>query len=201
MPSRPVIAAFDFDHTLTNRDSLVPFLFLLKGRMAASCQLALLSPAFIRFLLGSLSRQEVKEKILTRFIGGMSMADLQSLGEEYAFHHLDRLIKPEALQRLSWHQEQGHRCVLISASLEFYLNPWGGLHGFEAVLASRLALDSKGCATGRLLGLNCWGAEKVRRLQEYLGPDKEYQLYVYGDSRGDKEVLELADFPFYRKFQ
>ena len=203
MTPSSIIAVFDFDHTLTDCDSLLPFLCYIQGIWKASYHLAALSPAFFRFFAGSLSRQEIKEKILTRFLGGCSFADVQALGENYADRQLDHYLKPEALQRLLWHQVQGHRCLLVSASLEFYLKPWAKRHGFEEVIASRLELTSRGLVTGKLAGLNCWGPEKERRLLAYLGakPKESYELYVYGDSRGDQEILALADHPFYRRFQ
>lgn len=195
------VAVFDFDHTLTDRDSLLPFLFFMQGFWKASFHLAALTPAFIRFLIGNLSRQAVKEKIVKRFMGGWSFAEMQVLGQRYAANQLDHYLKPEAIERLAWHQSEGHRCLLVSASLEFYLRPWAMRHGFEEVLASRLELTPTGQVTGRLSGLNCWGPEKAKRLLEYLGPREQYKLYVYGDSRGDCEILALADHPFYRTFK
>ena len=128
------------------------------------------------------------------------MSEVEALGKEYANQQLDRYLRSEALQRLTWHQSQGHRCILVSASLEFYLKPWALRHGFEAVLASQVELSPLGKMTGHLVGLNCWGPEKLRRLLAYLGTKKDYQLYVYGDSRGDRELLAFADYPFYRRF-
>jgi HAD superfamily hydrolase (TIGR01490 family) len=200
MSSSSPIAIFDFDHTLTNRESLVPFLFYAQGFCKTIYYLTLLSPAFVQYGVGHISRQEMKEKILTRFIGGKSFTDVQALGKQYADNQLDRYLKPEAIKRLTWHQSQGHRCILVSASVEFYLIPWAMRHGFEAVIASRLEVTPDGYVTGRLAGLNCWGPEKERRLLAYLGAEHP-QLYVYGDSRGDQEILALAHYPFYRKFE
>jgi phosphatidylglycerophosphatase C len=194
------IAVFDFDHTLTDRDSLLPFLFDMRGFRKTILHLAALTPSFLRYLLGNISRQSIKEKILTRFLGGVLFTELQSFGQHYADHRLDHFLKPQALQRLVWHQAQGHRCILVSASVEVYLKPWGIRHGFEEVLASRLELSSTGNVTGRLIGLNCWGPEKKRRLLNYLGTADQGTLYVYGDSRGDHDLLAIADHPFYRKF-
>ena len=87
-------------------------------------------------------------------------------------------------------------CVLISASIDAYLDPWSKLAGFDHVICSRLETTPAGNVTGRLVGLNCWGPEKVRRLEELFGPLKKYTLYAYGDSRGDKELLAGADYPF-----
>jgi len=197
------IAVFDFDNTITDRDSLLPLLFYVRGCWRSVGNLLALTPDFVRFLMRNLSRQQIKEKILKHFFGGMSFADLQVLGREYAEKKLDSYLKPEAIKRLKWHQLRGDRCILISASLEFYLKPWAMRHGFEEVLASRLELTPAGIVTGHLVGLNCWGPEKENRLRAYLGKaaeNGELQLYVYGDSRGDREILAMADHPFYRTF-
>ena len=203
--SKP-IAVFDFDHTLTDRDSLLPFLFFAQGFWKTLYFLFLLIPSFIGYLIGLLSRQEIKERILTRFFGGDAFKEMQALGEYYAREQLDHYLKPEAIRRLVWHQSLGHRCLLVSASPEFYLVPWAKRHGFEAVLASILDVSSDGTMTGKLVGLNCWGPEKERRFLAYLAevdgePLNVDQLYVYGDSRGDQEMLALAHHPFYRIFE
>jgi HAD superfamily hydrolase (TIGR01490 family) len=195
-----IVAAFDFDHTLIDRDSLLPFLIYIQGIWKTSYHLAVLGPAFVRYLTGHLSRQGVKEKILSRFMGGKLFTEVQALGQIYADQQLDDYLKPKAIERLAWHQAQGHRCILVSASLEIYLKPWAIRHGFEEVLASRLELTETGHIMGHLEGLNCWGSEKERRLLAYLGPKENYTLYVYGDSRGDQEMLALADYPHYHTF-
>ncbi|CUI17878.1 protein involved in cell wall biosynthesis, morphogenesis and cell division [Candidatus Protochlamydia naegleriophila] len=195
-----IVAAFDFDNTLTVRDSLVPFLFEQAGFLKASYYLAALIPDFLQFQCGYLSRQATKEKILTKFFKGVSFCDLQMSAKRYAANQLDSYLNPQAVERLKWHQQQGHRCILVSASIDLYLCPWAERHGFEKTLASTLALDKQERVTGLLKGNNCWGAEKVKRIEDYLGPRESYQLYAYGDSRGDQELLALADYPFYRSF-
>lgn len=200
MPSSS-IAVFDFDNTLTDRDSLLPFLFYVQGFWKTLYLLTLLIPDFLRYIVGNLSRQAIKEKILTSFFAGKSFTDLEALGKQYADGQLDRYLKPEAVKRLAWHQAKGDRCLLVTAALEFYLNPWAMRHGFEAVIGSRLEVTPDGKVTGRLVGLNCWGPEKERRLRAYLGNTTSQQLYVYGDSRGDQEILALANYPFYRRFE
>jgi HAD superfamily hydrolase (TIGR01490 family) len=200
MKKLSVIAAFDFDHTMTKCDSLLPFLIEFAGIFQTILKLALLTPSFIKFFLGNLSRQEVKEKILTSFFKGLPVSILQQKGHAYAHKRLDDFVKSQALERLAWHQQQGHKCLLVSASLDFYLNPWAKSKGFDAVICSSLEVTSEQFVTGKLQGLNCWGPEKKRRLIEQFGPKESYQLYMYGDSRGDQELLDLADYPFYRIF-
>lgn len=196
-----IVAAFDFDNTLIDRDSLLPFLFFTSGYAWSLYRLLKLLPHLLRFSVKDLSRQGVKEKILTAFFARQLMTELQKKGELYAEKQLDDYIKPEAIERLHWHQHQGHECVLVSASVDLYLTPWALRHGIKRVISSRLEVTPEGFITGKLQGLNCWGEEKKRRFLEELGPKDQYQLYVYGDSQGDLELLDLADYPFYRKFQ
>ncbi|MBA3816722.1 MAG: HAD family hydrolase [Parachlamydiaceae bacterium] len=199
-PNKPVIAAFDFDGTITTRDSLLPFLFFSNGRITTLKKLAVLSPVFLKYFTGFNSRQQTKETVLGAFFKTMPLSWLMTLGELFAQSpHLDHLIRPEAKERIKWHLQQGHRCILISASINIYLNPWAKSFGFQDVISSRLKITKEGIVMGDLEGLNCWGPEKVRRLNELLGPRENYTLYAYGDSRGDQELLAAADFPFYRQ--
>lgn len=197
---KPVIAAFDFDGTITKRDSLISFLAFTAGKWQTAKKLLLASPQIVRFLLNQISRQEAKEAILKQFFKGVPFHQLQELGE--AFSHsaaLANLVYPAALKRLEWHRSQKHRCILISASLDVYLKPWSMKQGFDDLICSTLEIDQNGNATGLLKGKNCWGPEKEERLLNLVGSKEDYILYAYGDSRGDEQLLSKADYPFYRK--
>lgn len=189
------VAAFDFDGTLIDRDSLLPFLIYRNGYLQVYLNLFFLLPFFLAFLFKIISRQAVKEKILTRFLKGCKMGELQDTGKRYAAEILDTFIRPDVLKKLKLHQKEGHRCIIISASPNIYLEAWAERYGVRRVLSSELELSPDGIVTGRLKGQNCRGDEKVRRLLEELGPKQNYYLYAYGDSRGDKELLALADCP------
>lgn len=198
MNTKTTIAAFDFDGTITTRDSLLPFLLFTYGKLKTFQKLIPLTPLFIKYLMGLAARQETKEAILAAFFGGMPRDKLLAQGKAYASSdRMKRLLKTQAIERLDWHKKQGHKCIIVSASVDAYLPAWGELMGFDDVICSRLAYDHNGLVTGKLLGKNCWGPEKPRRLLELAGPKEGFFLYAYGDSRGDKELLELADFPFY----
>lgn len=197
--SKPVIAAFDFDKTLTHRDSLLPFLHYAVGTATTFINIFFEIPHVIQFLFGRLDRQGLKEAFLTRFLKGTDQREMHHIAEQFSRQVLPKLVRPEGLERLAWHKSQGHRCILISANLDLYLNPWGHAAGFDHIIASRVEFSPEGKITGRLTGLNCRGPEKVRRLAEQVGEREEYVLYAYGDSEGDRELLDFADFPFYRR--
>jgi HAD superfamily hydrolase (TIGR01490 family) len=194
-----IVAAFDFDGTITTEDSLPVFLSYTTGFFKAWSLLFLHIPLFTLCLLTRVSRQQVKESLLKSFFKGNSIRSLKCEGEKFARSNLLSLIKKKALEKLKWHQKNNHVCVLVSANLDVYLETFAKDFGFDHCLCS--IVDSKeGIVTGRLKGLNCIGEEKVRRLGEIFGEKDTYTLYAYGDSDGDKEMLALADHPFYRSF-
>lgn len=201
MTKKPVVAAFDFDGTITYRDTLLSFLIFTFGATKTYFKLMLELPWIIGFLAGVIKREDAKEHVLTRFFKGKNRLTLQKFGNTFAHNALHRHLRPQSLQRLHWHKKQGHRCILISASIDLYIEPWAKMMGFETALCTRLAYDVNKNATGRIKGNNCWGPEKVERLTAYLGPRDAYTLYAYGDSRGDKELLEFADHPYYRTME
>lgn len=199
MSERPVVAAFDFDGTITYRDTLLPFLWFVTTPWAFCFQLLQCVPTFIGYVMGIVSRQTTKEQVLTQFLAGEQLATIRKKAEAFSLERLNRHVRPEALRRLQWHKNQGHRTVLISANLDVYLQPWGKVSGFDDVISSELQEDEKGRFTGRLKGKNCWGEQKTARLEKLLGPKKDYELYAYGDSLGDKQLLSIADHAFFRK--
>lgn len=197
--NKPVVAAFDFDGTLTRRDTLFPFLIHTLGMTAFVRHMFVLSPMLAGYGLGLIRNDIAKEKVFVRCLAGMTMDELRQRGEQFAARMLPNLLRPEAMQRLNWHKQQGHRCVVISASLELYVRPWAINAGFDDVIATRLQTSDTEPVTGKLSGANCFGIEKVRRLEALLGDRDGYTLYAYGDSRGDRELLSSADYAYYRQ--
>lgn len=198
LPAKQVVAAFDFDGTLTRRDTLLPFLLYTHGAITVARHAFFLSPTLAGYALGLIGNGVAKERVLVRCFAGMRIDELQQAGERFAADILPGLFRHEAMRRLDWHKRQGHRCVVISASLEIYVRPWAIKTGFNDVIATRLELQENGCTTGKLSGANCFGIEKVRRLEALLGKREGYTLYAYGDSRGDDELLSTADYAYYR---
>ncbi|MGA7748745.1 MAG: HAD family hydrolase [Gallionella sp.] len=196
---KPVVAAFDFDGTLTRRGTLLPFLLHTLGAAAVARHALILSPTLAGYGLGLIRNDVAKQRVLIRCLSGMYADELQQEAERFAGSVLPGMLRQEALQRLEWHRQQGHRCVVISASLDLYVRPWAIESGFDDVIATRLETLEDGRVTGRLSGANCFGIEKVRRLETLMGPREGYTLYAYGDSRGDRELLSCSDYAFYRQ--
>jgi len=130
-------------------------------------------------------------------LAGKLVLDLRTLGASFARELVDR-ARPEVVARLHWHRSQGHIVVVVSASLDLYVEPAASLLGANATLATRMEIGPHGRLTGRIQGRNCRGEEKARRLAEWIslqGGRELFELWAYGNSAGDKELLEMADHP------
>ncbi len=192
MTGRPGIAAFDFDGTLVAGDSLPRFLCSVLGRPAFVRTMVLAAPIMmLGYRRGG--RDGSKAVLLQEALAGQAAAYVAEVGAAFGAVLADR-IRPAMLERMAWHDRHGHRRVLVSASLEVYLEPFGRLTGFDQVIATRLETGDDGRLTGRLHGPNVRAGQKAIRLRELLGSGT-VEMWAYGDSAGDREMLAMADHP------
>lgn len=195
---KKVLAIFDFDGTLTHKDSFLELIKYHKGKFSFWWGFIKMSPIVLFHLLKIIPNWKAKERVLTYFFKGEHLEDFQSACDAFSKSHLPQLLRKEALQKLDLHQKSGHEIVVISASAENWLSAWCKEKEVK-LIASRLEVE-RNCLTGKLIGQNCYGPEKVLRLQkEFVLTDYD-EIHVYGDSQGDKELLGIATHPFYRKF-
>ncbi len=192
------LAVFDFDGTLTTKDSLFEFLKFYFSSFKVYAGLILLSPVLIGYVLKLVPNWRAKEILLTFFFKSTPIETFQATCDKFSRQGIPAILREEAIDKLRHHQQQGDRTIIISASPENWLRSWCDLQGVELV-ATRLQ-TTEGRITGKIAGKNCYGAEKVRRLKELLEPKEYRDIYAYGDSSGDKELLRLATRPFYRRF-
>ncbi len=189
------IAAFDFDGTLTERDTLFGFLVRACGPARVAAATAATTPVAIGARLrpaadGTHHRDVGKERLLARLFEGEDAERVAEVGRAYAAE-LPRRVRPHARGRADWHRDQGHELVIVSASLLAYLEPFAESEGFHHVIGVGLETDADGRLTGRLTGPNVRGAEKAARLRRWLAGDEPAALWAYGNSSGDHELLAL----------
>jgi phosphatidylglycerophosphatase C len=187
---RPLVA-FDFDGTLTSRDSFVAFLGWRFGARAFAVGIAALAPTAARYVLNR-DRGRLKAAAVRRFLAGMPRTELEAWAQTFASEQGSGLLRPDALRAWRRWQGEGARLVIVTASPEPIVAPIARGLGADLLLGTRLAFDAAGRVTGDLEGENCRGPEKVRRLQAAFGDDVRLEA-AYGDTDGDKEMLALAE--------
>jgi len=190
------VAAFDFDGTLVPRDSFIGFLRMVGGTRTVSAAFARSWRAVARRPTPGW-RDAIKSELVRSVLAGREAAEVEMAASEYAKEVAGMVSDPMRVL-LSRHRKAGHATVIVSASLEIYLDPAASILGIDDVLGTRLEAGPDGRLTGRLLGANCRGVEKARRLSEWMAcrqvtPDL-VPVWAYGDSAGDREMLELARF-------
>ncbi|PIE90889.1 MAG: HAD-IB family hydrolase [Acidobacteria bacterium] len=196
--SRHAIAIFDFDGTLTVKDSFLHFLVSVFGRWKVLLGLVFQSPVLLGYQLRLLSNEYAKEKLFGYFFKGWSVSDFQKTADRYADWQLSDILRKEAMEKLEWHKREGHRVVVVTASMEDWLRSW--CLKTEVDLIGTKTASSEGRLTGQFSTKNCYGPQKVLRLKEKIELSAYKQIFVYGDSRGDRELLQLATHAFYRKY-
>jgi phosphatidylglycerophosphatase C len=193
MTNEPSLVVFDLDGTLTRRDTYCRYLFgFLVRHPWGICRPLPLAWAVGMFAVGLLDRAQLKARFLRAFLRGARRADI----EQWTTVFVDQLIacglRRNALAVLAQHRHARGRLVLLSASLDLYVDAVGDRLGFDHVLCTRAHWEGDRLS-GALLGRNCRGAEKVHRLEELRQRYSGMRLIAYADHHADLPLLRLAD--------
>ena len=186
------IAFFDFDGTITRKDTMFQFIRFSKGNLMFYVGLLLLSPVLFAYKIGIIPNWRAKELLFSFYFGGMDEADTLRLGQEFSEQVVPKLIRQEAIQEIEFHKNMASKIVVVTASFSIWIKAWCELNQFELIATEHDI--RQGRLTGLIKGKNCHGAEKVRRIKEKFDLHQFDKIYAYGDSVADLEMLNLADF-------
>jgi HAD superfamily hydrolase (TIGR01490 family) len=189
------VVVFDFDGTLTRKDTLLEFIRFACGTPRFIIGFILYSPLIALMFAKLYPNWKAKQKIFSFFFKGCERDVFVRKGKEF-IHRIDSFIREDNVRLLDQYVADGATVYVVSASVVEWVRPWCQKHGAKQVLATEV-VSSSGCLTGRFSTKNCYGQEKVNRLLAVEPNRSEYTLYAYGDSRGDKEMIEFADFGSY----
>lgn len=193
------LALFDFDGTITSKDTLFEFILYAKGRMNFIIGMVALLPVFTAFLLRIIPNWRAKEMVLSFFFNGMSLKEFQSKCDLFSADKIPHMLRPDALNKIAGHIHQGDRIIIVSASPENWVGRWAEMQGLEWI-ATRLE-SINGCITGKISGKNCYGTEKVVRINEYVDIALFDKIYTYGDTASDWPMLQLGTSIHFKSFE
>lgn len=185
------VAIFDFDGTLTRRDSFMQFAVFARGYMRTAAAFALSLPAIVKWKMGLIPSSKAKETVFRRLFAGMSEDRFNELGRRFAAR-IRSFERTEIVDILTGCVGRGIPVYIISASVPQWIRPWAESLGVTAVEGTEVEIVD-GRLTGRFSSPNCRGEEKVRRL-DALVPQPAH-IIAYGDSSGDDALLARADAP------
>lgn len=192
------LALFDFDGTITYNDSFLEIIKFQKGKWAFYKGFLFMAPIMVLFKLKVIPNWKAKEMVITYFFKGDTYHDFQKKCDDFAETIIPKMLRPKAYKKIEEHKKRGDRVILVSASAENWLQSWTKKMDIELIGTQLETKD--GQVTGKLCSRNCYGPEKLKRVLDILDLKEFENIYVYGDSRGDKEILAIATEAYYRHF-
>lgn len=189
------LALFDFDGTLTTRETFPDFMRHAVSRPRLLAGGVLLAPVIFGYRRGWIGGDPTRASIVQVGLRGVDAIRLRARGEMFAREVLPTVLRPEAMARLQWHRDRGDRVVVVSGGLDVYLAPWCATQGVE--LACSVLAERGGRITG-YAGAQCVGEQKVRRVRALCDPLAYAAVHAYGDTHEDLAMLAMAHHRTYR---
>lgn len=190
---------FDFDGTLTTRDTMIEFIKFVRGSSRLYLGYLWLSPVLFGMKAGLVRNDRAKVKLLKYHFGGMSREELTDHAERFAQEVIPGLLRPAGIAALEKYRADGDRVIMVSASLDLWLTAWTESQGIELLCTQGAWKEDR--FTGELASANCHGEEKVRRVKAYMKVEDFSEVIAYGDSSGDDAMLAMADQGHYKPFR
>jgi len=193
------LALFDFDGTITKKDSLLHFIKFAIGSIRFYIGLLVLSPTLLRLKMQWLNPQVAKERLIYFYLKNFTISQLQEIVEIYTHSTLQNIFRKTALERLTWHKAQGHDIYIVSASPELWLAEWCKNENI-GLIATKLAFKN-GKLIEKFASPNCNGEEKVNRIRQEINLQQFDYIFAYGDTKGDFPMLSLAHKTHFQYFK
>jgi len=197
---KPHLALFDLDHTLLPLDSdyawgeftqrigwTDPVVFKRRNdEFYADYQAGRLDiHEYVRFATEAV---RVKGRVLA-----------EAAREQFLHEVIRPAVRPQALQLIQRHRDQGCQVMIVTATNEFVTRPIAQLLGIEDLIAVELERDAQGWITGEIAGVPSMREGKVQRLQQWLvarGWDwTDVDTTFYSDSTNDLPLLGRVNHP------
>ena len=120
----PGIAFFDFDGTITTKDTMIELIKFHHGKYRLYIGLTMLSPWLIAMKLKLISHQKAKEKLLSWFFKGFAETEFSKICELFFQKKIPLIINKRALQKINEHKANGDEIVVVSASATNWIKGW-----------------------------------------------------------------------------
>ena len=187
------LALFDFDGTLCKKDSFTGFIFYALSKRHIVKQGLKILPWIQAYYLNIYPANSMRPKLYRAMFSGADTSEIQQLAKEYAQHLMSQL-DPQLYQQLLDHQEQGDDVVLVSASIDIYLQLICDLLNIDLICTGTEIIHHQ--FTGNYSTPDCSSEQKKYRILERYNLDKYQKIYAYGNSEEDLDMLSLADFKY-----
>lgn len=193
------IAFFDFDGTITTKDTLLEIIKYQKGNFLFYIGFLLNASFLIAYKLKMIRNSTAKQQVLKFFFNKTPLTLFQKKCDDFTIKKLPALIRPKALIEIKKLQELKAEVVIVSASAANWLQQWANENGAKLICTNLVIKNEK--LTGNIDGENCHGEEKVKRIKAAYDLSQYDEIYCYGDTSRDKPMLAIGTHSFYKPFR
>ncbi len=194
------VYAFDFDGTLTKKDTFLAFIEYAKGYGKTFWGFFLFSPILILMKLRLFPNWKAKQMVFSWFFKGMNINEFNQICHEFADRN-QRIIRTGGWDTIRKALANGEQVIIITASIENWVKPFFKEFGNQIKVEGTKIDVRINQITGQFLTQNCYGVEKTKRLKEVFPYRQAYELIAFGDSDGDRYLLNEADESHYKPFR
>ena len=189
MKEKKAVVFIDFDGTITFKDSFIEFIKFTDGTFKYVLCLIYNSPFILFYFLKLYPNQKLKERFFSFFYKGEKETVLLQKGNEFCERLLQNYCYASAMKVIQMHKRKGHDVFILTASSGIWLNLWCETN--EVQLIGTTFEVKNDCYTGKIKGNNCYGIEKLYKIQHLLGNYDLTKSYAYGDTKSDKYYLDI----------
>jgi len=188
----------DFDGTISNKDSSKYFFKILLGAKFYYLYYLQNIIAVFCYFLKFTNQFELKKKRYKLLLDNSKYDKLCSVISESDIL-IDKIIRPEARVFLNKIKNKNNKVIIVSAGLSIFLERWAKKNSFDLLTNNVVINEERKFEFVYSYDCNSYG--KVKRIYEYIDVKSFENIYAYGDSPGDLEMLKIADKAYYKPFK
>lgn len=188
---------FDFDGTLTYKDTMFLFLRFFDAQKYFWSFLKHL-PLFVLVKLHLANAEKVKKSFIASILKGEREEAIEQKAHEFFDHFYPKIVRENALDFIAKIDAQNIESYLVTASLDLWTAPFAEKFGMKLIATE--AQFENGLFTGNFKTKNNNKEEKAIRIKQEIQGKKYDKIIAFGDTSGDKPMMALAHEAHYRFF-
>lgn len=188
---------YDFDGTISNKDSMFAFIFYVKKKYKIIISLVLSLPYFFKYFFGIITKNKLKESLLTHIFKEFTENELRNASISFATYFVKNYLKKSALESIQIAKNNKDHICIVTASLDVWMRDIADELKLDLICTESAFVDNT------FVGFkdkNCIGKIKADRVTSKYAIDKYQNVLCFGDSKGDTELLKLGTKSFYKYF-
>lgn len=188
------VAFFDLDYTLLDTSS--GLLYIREALKQRRVPWWVVGQVSLRYQLKRLDFGQAHAHLIG-YVGRQGQSETARFFAEWLPRQLFPRLTRAGQVKIEWHKQQGHRVVILSASIEEIVKPVAEYLGLgQDYRCTRLTVENDQY-TGQLDGPACYGSGKVYWARQWASKNKVdlQNGYFYTDSSSDLPLLELVAHP------